>query len=319
MNKINNYKILLVILLFYSSVFAQRISVSAFTDSSHYKIGDYIKYNLLAKYDKNVRIIFPSVRDSIKNLEFIEELKPVKKEENNKFIENRIYVFSKYDSASVTIPSYKIFYQVAGDSAKYSIDVNPITITVSTLKVEPQKDIRDIKSPMKIPLSLIVIILIVIIIIAVITLAYFIYRYFRSKKLSKNIIIEETKIPPHEIALNELKKLEEQKLWQKGLVKEYHSEITGIIRKYFEERFNFRALEMTTSEILACLSYLDEGKPILNLSNDFFNNADMVKFAKFEPMPIINEEMMKQAYKIVYDTIPKMEEVKSEGEVKDVR
>lgn len=301
-----------------SIIYAQKIIVNAYTDSSHYKVGDYIKYNLELKYDKNVKIILPSVKDSIKNLEFIQELKPIKKEENNRIIENYTYIFSKYDSASVTIPSYKIYFKVGQDTAKYSINVNPITISVSTLKVEPQKDIRDVKEPLKIPLNILFILLVIILVAALVTALYFIYKYYRKKKLSKIESKPEYRLPPHEIALNELRILEEKRLWQQGLVKEYHSEITEIIRKYFEERFNFRALEMTSSEILACLSYLEDGKCIVDLSNDFFNNADMVKFAKFEPIPSVNEEMMRQAYKIVNDTIPKPAEVKVE-EAKDVQ
>lgn len=261
--------------------------------------------------------MLPSIKDSIKNLEFIQVLKPTKKEENNKIIENYTYIFSKYDSAVVTIPGYKIYYQKGIDTTKYSLLVNPVTISVSTLPIEPDKDIRDVKEPLKIPLNLLLIILLIILVIVIVLGSYFIYKYYRKKKLSRVSEEPRIKIPPHEIALNELRKLEEKKLWQQGLIKEYHSEITEIIRRYFEERFNFRALEMTSSEILACLSYIDDGKNIVELSNEFFNNADMVKFAKFQPMPNVNEEMMKQAYKIINDTIPKMEELKVEEESND--
>ena len=34
------------------------------------------------------------------------------------------------------------------------------------------------------------------------------------------------------------------------MVKEYHSEITEIIRRYFEERFYLPALELTTGEAI---------------------------------------------------------------------
>lgn len=303
--------------LIFSSLYAQKISVTAYTDTTSYKVGDYIKYNLNIKYDKNFKILIPSIKDTIKNLEFIQSLKPTKKEEDNKIIENYTYIFSKYDSAEVTIPGYKIYYQIGNDTTKYSLLVNPVTITVSTLPVEPGKDIRDIKDPLKIPLNILIIILLLILVIILVLAGYFIYKYYKKKKLSRVSAEPEIKIPPHEIALNELRKLEEKKLWQQGFIKEYHSEITEIIRRYFEERFNFRALEMTSSEILACLSYIEEGKNIVDLSNEFFNNADMVKFAKFQPMPSVNEEMMKQAYQIVKDTIPKIEvKLEEEGDVR---
>lgn len=316
---VNFSKIFFIVILFVlSSLKAQNISVSASTDTTDYKVGDYIKYQLELKYDKNIKVFLPSIKDSIKNLEFIQVLKPEKSEVDNKIIERHTYIFSKYDSSSVTIPSYKIYYQLPKDTAKQFLAVNPVTITVKTLQVELQKDIRDVKKPIKVPINLLLIALIILLIILLSVGGYYLYRYYKKKKESKISEEVEIKIPPHEIALNELRILEEKKLWQQGLVKEYHSEITEIIRKYFEGRFNFRALEMTSSEILACLSYLEEGKNIVNLANDFFNNADMVKFAKFQPMPSVNEEMMKQAYKIVNETIPKAVEVNAE-EVTDAK
>jgi len=300
------------IAVYSAAVHAQNISVSASTDSTEYIVGDYIKYNLELSYSKNIKVFFPSVKDSIKNLEFIQELNPVKEEKGNKIIEKHTYIFSRYDSAVVTIPSYKIYYQERDDTNKQFIAVNPLTITVNTLPVDPQKDIRDVKEPVKVPLNLLLVALLILVLILILFSFYFLYKYIKKKNESKIELVPEIKIPPHEIALNSLRELEEKKLWQQGLIKEYHSEITEIIRKYFEDRFNFRALEMTSSEILACLSYLQEGKIIVDLANEFFNNADMVKFAKFQPMPIINEEMMKQAYKIVNDTIPKVEQIKEE-------
>lgn len=55
---------------------------------------------------------------------------------------------------------------------------------------------------------------------------------------------------PHELALQKLVALQQQKLWQKGDVKPYQSELTFIIREYLENRFNIQALESTTDEIV---------------------------------------------------------------------
>ena len=49
-------------------------------------------------------------------------------------------------------------------------------------------------------------------------------------------------------------------------------------------------------------SKIKEAEPIFEITHKFFDNADLVKFAKFKPMPSVNEEMMKQAYNIVQQT-----------------
>ena len=286
-----------------SFVNAQNISVSATTDTTIYKVGDFIKYQIEITHEKGIVVYLPSVKDSIKTLDFIQALPAEKNEANNKVIERYRFIFSKYDSAQVTIPSVTIAY-TEWNSVKKNIKTNPITITVRTLPVNTQEDIRDIKEPLKLPLNWLLIGLVVFLIFALLVAAYFIYRYYKKKNALKENIKPEVKIPPHEVALAKLAELEKKKLWQNGLVKQFHSEVTEIVRQYFEDRFNFRALEMTSAEILAVLSYMEDGKKISGTSENFFSNADLVKFAKFEPMPKINEEMMKQAYEIVNQTIP---------------
>jgi hypothetical protein len=291
-------------LLYLTAANAQNITVSASTDTSVYKVGDYINYRLELHYDKTIHVFLPPVKDSIKVLEFVQELPAGKKEENSKIIEKHNYIFSKYDSSQVIIPSLKVFYTIGNDTVKKFLSTAPITIIIRTLPVNTQDEIKDIKAPLKLPLNWWIIALIAVCVLLILTAAFYGYRYYRKKKLNRGNLIPAKIIPPYEIALNDLKILEEKKLWQQGQVKEYHSEITEIIRKYFEERFNFKALEMTSAEILGVLSYIEEGKKVLNLSNDFFTNADLVKFAKFQPLTKVNDEMMKQAYEIVDVTIP---------------
>lgn len=299
------FKFLFAAALFSQSLLlAQNISVSATTDTTKYQVGDYIKYNLELKYDKNVKVQLPPVKDSVKVLEFIEQLPTDSSQVDSKIVKKYHFIFSKYDSSQVTIPSLKVEYTVGSDTTKSFLATNPITILVTTLPVKANEEIKDIKAPMKLPLNWMLIILFVVLGIALLVGTYYLYKYYKKKKAVKENIVPEVIIPPHEIALSELKALDEKKLWQQGLIKQYHSEITEIVRKYFEHRFNFRALEMTSAEILAVLSYIPDGKKVESIAENFFSNADLVKFAKFEPMPKVNEEMMQQAYEVVNTTIP---------------
>lgn len=296
--------VFVAILLFLSSVNAQQISVNATTDTTVYKVGDYIKYQIEVTCEKYISIHVPSIKDSVKVLEFISALPPEKTEANSKTVERYTFVFSKYDSAKVTIPPIAIGYTQGRNTSLLYIKTNPVTITVKTLLVNTQEDIRDVKDPLKLPMNWLLIIVIIIFIALLTVAVYILYKRYKKKKAQKENILPEIKIPPHEIALMKLSELEQKKLWQNGMIKQYHSEVTEIVRQYFEDRFNFRALEMPSSEILPVLSVIEEGKKIVDISGKFFSNADLVKFAKFEPMPKVNEEMMKQAFDIVNSTIP---------------
>ena len=63
------------------------------------------------------------------------------------------------------------------------------------------------------------------------------------KKKKKDLLADiKVIIPPHREALTALRLLEEKKLWQQGLVKQYYSDLTEIIRYFFERRCSIIAL-----------------------------------------------------------------------------
>lgn len=295
---------------------AQQVKAKAFTDSSKYLIGDLIKYTVQIHSPENVSVVATGFKDSIANVELISVNTPDEENTDNGKVTTFEYIISKYDSADVTIPSIPFYYRegknskaqklpyysaekASSDQSLKSVYTNPVNFSVRLVKVDMSKEIKDVKEPITIPLDWKVVALLIAAAILIIGILYFLYRKYQAKKAGtfKPVII----IPPHITALNALKELEAKKLWQQGNVKEYHSEITGIIRKYFEDRFKIPALEITTSELMHHMKNipLGNGSSVLEITYNFLSNADLVKFAKYTPLNTINEEMMKQAYEIV--------------------
>ncbi len=317
-------KIFLILFLAISNFnFAQSISAKASVDSTSYLIGDYIHFKVEVKYDKSIKIISPVVQDSLKALEIIKADNPVYTEKNGKKNAVFNFILSRYDSADITIPPINIFYRVGKDTlSRAGIDSNDVTLksvqtnsvqfNVRLVKVDLQKDIKDIKDPQKIPLDWKIILIWLLIGLIIIGILFYIYKKYKQEKAGKPVIKKEIVLPPHVVALNSLKSLDEKKLWQNGMIKEYHSEITEIIRKYFSERFGLPALELTTTETMQHLRTRKETEIIRDITGSFLENADLVKFAKFSPMSSVNEEMMKQAIEIVERTIPPLSNLKEE-------
>ena len=291
-----------IIILFSFASYAQNVNAKAKVDSTNYLIGDYINYTITVESPKGVNVFTPVIKDSLKDIDIIKISNPETTENNGKEISTYKYVLAKYDSSYVTVPPIPVKYKNQNDTTLHTVYTNSVSFLVKTLKVDSSKPIKDVKDPIKIPLNWKMILLWAVIIIIVFALLYFVYVKFIRKKRSDESVKKTVKLPPHVAALNKLRNLDEQKLWQSGKIKEYHSNITEIIRRYFEERFNLPALELTTSEAIQLLRSKSGAKEILETTNDFLNNADMVKFAKFTPMTSVNEEMMKQAYDIVNKT-----------------
>ena len=303
-------RILFGLILFFSlNLNAQNISATASTDSSNYLVGDYINLNIKVKYDQGIKISNPLTGDIFKGIELIKIQDPVLSEEDGRQVVEYKYIISAYDSMEVLIPEIQVGYRAGNDTTLQTVNTNPINFNVRTVAVNPEEEIKDVKEPIKIPLDWKMILLYLLIAAAIAALAYFLYRRHKKKLESREgIKVAAPGIPSYLVALNSLHQLEEEELWQKGKVKEYHSSITEIIRRYFEDRFYLPALELTTSEAMGRLNDRYDTSEILQTTGEFLTNADLVKFAKYNPVPDLNKEMMKQAYEIVEKTIPKEKE-----------
>jgi len=122
-------------------------------------------------------------------------------------------------------------------------------------------------------------------------------------------------LPPHVVALSELDKVKQEKPWQQGRSKEYHTELTNIIREYIERVFSINSMEMTSEEILEHLRTLrSEQKSAYSGLKQILQLADLVKFAKFDPSPDEHELSLLNAYLFVNQT--KVEDTKPLDEIK---
>ncbi len=90
-------------------------------------------------------------------------------------------------------------------------------------------------------------------------------------------------LPSHLRAINALEAVRNKKLWQSSQFKEYFSQITDILRGYMEERYDFGAMEMTSSQIIAELKQRDLSPKLLNAMEGLFTISDLAKFAKGTP------------------------------------
>lgn len=111
--------------------------------------------------------------------------------------------------------------------------------------------------------------------------------------------------PAEEVALEKLDRIKREELWQAGEVKEYHTQLTDVIREYIGRRFGVMSSEKTSEETLR------EMRPVLNDKKELFvalaselRLADLVKFAKWTATPEENEQALATAYRFVKETTP---------------
>ncbi|PIP67624.1 MAG: hypothetical protein COW92_05510 [Candidatus Omnitrophica bacterium CG22_combo_CG10-13_8_21_14_all_43_16] len=161
--------------------------------------------------------------------------------------------------------------------------------------IRPLKDVFDIKGAFP-GLRFIILILIALAIAA--------FIYFKKKKIAeaKPILIQKS---PEGIAKDALRLLLEMNLIEKGLIKEYYIRLSDIIRAYIENRHKISAMDRTTWELYQEMRSKRIERMRVDNINDFLEDCDMVKFAKYTPDKKEIEDSYKKAAELISITAPK--------------
>ncbi len=178
-----------------------------------------------------------------------------------------------------------------------SLALTVLDVEVDTTSVE----IRDIGAIEKVPYTFWEIfrwVLLAYVIVALSVLGWWLYTH--RKRLGE---VLGTSAPadtrtPEQRALDSLEALRRRQLWQTGKTKEYHTELTDIVRRFIEEATGIRATDMTSDETLEAMQSGKWGVDC-GLLRNIFTTADLVKFAKSEPLPHEHDRSMSQAVEFV--------------------
>jgi hypothetical protein len=216
----------------------------------------------------------------------------------------RSYTITSFDSGSYRISPQ--WFKINVNGTVDSVPTNGVSLHVYSMEIDTTRGLTDIKMPYAAPLTLKEVtpyILGVLLLGAIIFLA--LYSIKRRKKNKPFFALPvKPKEPPHIIALRELDRIKSEKIWQKEKTKQYYSEVTDVLRTYIEDRFEIRAMEQTTDEILDSFRYrkdLISEKNYQNLSQ-ILSVADLVKFAKYKTLPDDDNLTLVNSYFFVNDT-----------------
>ncbi len=296
-----------------SSSYAQEIKATAKLDSNVIQIGQQIKLQLSIQYKvdngKQIKIKFPEIADTIrKEIEIVSQTKidTIIPDKNNpfEFVQTKTLYITSFDSGYWAVPPLKFI--VNNDTN--GIFTEALLLQVNTISVDTTQNIKDIKPPFEqtynwidwLKDNTIIVYSSLVAILAIILIIYFVRRYRKNKPVF--IEPEAPKIPAHIIAIEKLEKLKQEKLWQEGKLKLYHSSLTDILREYIENRFKIQAMEQTTDEIiLGFRNVAIDNESKLKLKQVLLL-ADLVKFAKEQPLPNENEMSMKNAEDFINGT-----------------
>ena len=290
------------------------IIVSASIDSTTLMLGDQTDMHLQATIDAQEQVSFPVYDHLLQgDIEIIDRtiVDTITLEDGRKQLHQYLTITSFTDSLYTIHP----IPFVSGNDTFWSESM--ALNVIQPFEVDSSLAITDIKDIEKAPIWWWGIFRWIVLVIALIGAGigvYYLVRWLKSKE-QEEIINPELLRPADEVALEKLNAIKEQKIWKEGKHKEYHTQLTDVIREYVNRRYEINSTEKTSDETLRAL------KPIFRDQRELFQRlekmlqiADLVKFAKWHTTPDENEQGLQTAYDFVNETKEILAENKEEKE-----
>ena len=293
--------------------YAQEYSAKARLDSAHILIGDHLNVNLEVTAPKGKPVFIPQLNDKLLEeieapFDWIGNSKIDTLLHSNYYTLKQIITITAFDTGNYVFPAIPVF----NDDSLIVAQTNPLLFEVYTVAVDTTASIKDIKSIARISFTFhefwmyvkkyALFIIVGWLIIGLII--YAVWRYLKKKRAQKPlpVVKPKPKIKPHITALKELEKLRQKKLCEQGRTKEYYSELIDIVRMYIDDQWEIGAMEMVTSEIMDALKNTEIHEEVLKRLFQSCSLADLVKFAKYTPLPTDHDMAFKDCKEFVERT-----------------
>ncbi|MEE9441488.1 MAG: hypothetical protein V3V99_02320 [candidate division Zixibacteria bacterium] len=261
------------------------IEITASVDKQTAFIGDLIEYTISVAYDSTIVLTPPAVGANLGQF----DVKDYKAGEEEKLEDGRLrqtlwFSMRTFTTGEYIIPPLPIEYMMP-DSTKRVLSSDPIKINIKSVLGEgAQTDtlrLVDIRGQVSIPGDNTVLIWSIFGAVIFVSGGIFALWWFKWRKREEEEYIDPR--PAWEIAFADLAELKDKNLPEKGELKLFYIELTEIIRRFVGKKFEFDAIDLTTSEIKEKLNELSVDENYTKEFTEFLEQADLIKFAKFIP------------------------------------
>ena len=271
-----SYLIVAILLMLYHTGIRAQVQFRASVDKNQILIGEQIRLELEAyvPLGAEVQFLYP---DSIPHFEFLNtpDSDTIESIDGKKYA--KTFTITSFDSGRWEIPS--LVLRVNGE--EYYSDTLGIDVAYSATDVNA--DYRDIKNIEVILHPFAPYIPWVIGLVTVLALFAAIF-YLRKRKPAKAPLINSFQaITAYEQALQALKQLKQKQYPEKGMIREYYTELNDIIRVFVFKKLSISALERTNEELILQLGSNSIPRETYLQLAQALRMSDFVKFAKYKP------------------------------------
>ena len=224
-----------------------------------------------------------------------------------------------FDTGQIQLPAIGLTYaQSFDDPMRLQAFTDPIDLYATTIVVDTLQPYKPIVEPIAAPIRMKEVFPWILVVLLAVLLGLGIWLFLKRRKVKVDEdgnVIHGPVIPPYDKAVDDLKRLREEKMWQSGKVKEYFSSLTDIAREYIEGQFGVNAVEMTTDDILEEIKPLNFPKETYNKLKDTMKVSDFVKFAKYSASNLESDTAMNNMTEFVNESYAHYQDMKAKEEL----
>ena len=225
-----------------------------------------------------------------------------------------------FDTGQIQLPAVGLTYAKSfDDPMRMQAFTEPIDLYATTIVVDTLQPYKPIVEPIAAPVQMKEVYpwILGVLLLALLAFGIWYWSKHRKVKVDENgNIVRGPVIPPYDKAVDDLKRLREEKPWQSGKVKEYFSSLTDIVREYIEGQFGVNAVEMTTDDILEEVKPLHFSKETYDKLKQTMEVADLVKFAKYSASALESDTALTDMTEFVNESYEQYQKRKAEEEAR---
>gem|GEM_PF-1364020 len=203
-----------------------------------------------------------------------------------------------YKTGTFTFPGIPVLI-TDNAGVKTEIQSPPVDIEILSVLKEDDHVLRDLKKQADIPEKFhwLFWTLVIVAVCILGTAVRFLWRQYRNRPVSTHSIPARDTF---DLAESDLRNLVARNLPENGYTKKFYILLSEIVKRILETAYEIHTAERTTSEIMDSLGRNSRLKQDnLNAIEPFLLQCDVVKFAKYIPSKIENENAVETAFRIL--------------------
>ena len=277
-------------------------TVSVTVEPTRIAVGDRVRLVLEVEHDAGASVAWPEP-EGLEPFEVLERRVGEPRVEDGRAVSRAELVLTAFELGDLELPALAVEV-VGADGAVAALAAEAPPITVTSVGLDEGGDIRAIKGPLDVPLNVLALWPWLAAILALAGVAFWLWRRPRRAVADGASVPAAPPRPPHERAYEALRRLEAERLPERGEIKTFHVRASDVVRAYVEGRFGVEALEMTTAEVVDGLRRRGAAEEVVVDLRRLLERCDLVKFAKDRPVLERCREVVPAARGLVDRTRP---------------